>query len=150
MPIISNSIGELISDIAQKNSDRDALVYTEAGQRYSYQDLSYEVDRAARGFLSRGIRPGDKIALWSPNVPEWMIAFLGLAKMGAVTVPIDPAATKDNLYPGAIRKPWVCYGRYYRGRGHAGHGILRKTRYLSFRTHHRHQWISRHRPDFVE
>ncbi len=98
MPIISNSIGELISDIAQKNSDRDALVYTEAGQRYSYQDLSYEVDRAARGFLSRGIRPGDKIALWSPNVPEWMIAFLGLAKMGAVTVPIDPAATKDNLY----------------------------------------------------
>ena len=98
MPIISNSVGELISDIAQKNSDRDALVYTEAGQRYSYQNLSYEVDRAARGFLNRGIRPGDKIALWSPNVPEWMIAFLGLAKMGAVTVPIDPAATKDNLY----------------------------------------------------
>ena len=98
MSIIKNSIGELISDIAQKNSNRDALVHTEAGQRFSYQDLSYEVDRAARGFLSRGIRPGDKIALWSPNVPEWMIAFLGLAKMGAITVPIDPAATKDNLY----------------------------------------------------
>jgi len=98
MPIISSSIGELIADIAQKNPDRDALVYTEADRRYSYQDLSHEVDRAARGFLSRGIRPGDKIALWIPNVPEWMIAFLGLAKMGAVIVPIDPAATKDNLY----------------------------------------------------
>ena len=98
MSKIKNSIGELISDIAQKNSDRDALVHTEAGQRYNYQELSHEIDRAARGFLSRGIRPGDKIALWSPNVPEWMVAFLGLAKIGAITVPIDPAAAKDNLF----------------------------------------------------
>jgi len=98
MSIIRKSINELISDIAKKNSDRDALVHTETGQRYSYQDLSNEIDRAARGFLSRGIRPGDKIALWSPNVPEWIVTFLGLAKIGAVTVPVDPAATKDNLY----------------------------------------------------
>jgi len=98
MSNIRNSIGDLISDIAQKNSDRDALVHTEAGQRYSYRDLSHEIARTARGFLSRGIRPGDKIALWSPNLPEWMVAFLGLAKIGAITVPIDPAAAKDNLY----------------------------------------------------
>jgi len=98
MSKIRNSIGELISDIAQKNSDRDALVHTEAGQRHSYQDLSHEIDRAARGFLSRGIRPGDKIALWSDNVPQWLVAFLALAKIGAITVPIDPAAAKDNLY----------------------------------------------------
>ena len=98
MPIIQKSIGNLISEIASANSNRDAMVHTEAGQRYSYQELSHEIDRAARGFLSRGIRPGDKIALWSPNVPEWMVAFLGLAKIGAITVPIDPAAAKDNLY----------------------------------------------------
>ncbi len=98
MPIIRKSIGELISEIAQTNSDRDALVHTEAGRRYSYQELSHEIDRAARGFLSRGIRPGDKIALWSANVPEWMVAFLGLAKIGAITVPIDPAATRENLH----------------------------------------------------
>ena len=98
MSIIRKSIGGLISDIAQTNSDRNALVHAEAGQRYSYQDLVHEVDRAARGFLNLGIRPGDKIALWSANVPEWMIAFLGLAKLGAITVPIDPAAATDNLY----------------------------------------------------
>ena len=98
MSIIRKSIGGLISDIAQKNSIRDALVHPEAGQRYTYDDLAHEIDRAARGFISLGIRPGDKIALWSANVPEWMIAFLGLAKLGAITVPIDPAATTDNLY----------------------------------------------------
>jgi len=98
MSIIQKSIGNLISEIASANSNRDALVHTETGQRYNYQELSHEIDRAARGFLSQGIRPGDKIALWSPNVPEWMIAFLGLAKIGAITVPIDPAAAKDNLF----------------------------------------------------
>jgi fatty-acyl-CoA synthase len=98
MSAIRKSIGELISNIAQKQSDRDALVHTETGHRYSYRDLSKEIDRAALGFLSLGIRPGDKIALWSANVPEWMVAFLGLAKIGALTVPIDPGAATDNLY----------------------------------------------------
>ena len=97
MSIIQKSIGQLLSEVAKANSDRDALVHTEIGNRYSYESLSQELDRAARGFLSRGIKPGDKIALWSPNVPQWLFAMLGLAKIGAVTVPVDPAATKDNL-----------------------------------------------------
>ena len=92
------SIGQLLSEVAKTNSDRDALVHTEIGKRYSYESLSQELDRAARGFLSRGIKPGDKIVLWSPNIPQWLFAMLGLAKIGAVIVPVDPATTKDNLY----------------------------------------------------
>ena len=98
MSNINMSIGEIIKDIAHKNSDQDALVHTETGHRYSFQDLSREIDQAACGFLSQGIRPGDKIALWLTNAPEWMVSFLGLAEIGAITVPVDPAATKDNLY----------------------------------------------------
>ena len=98
MSIIRKSIGRFILDIAKQNSKKDALVHTEAGCRYNFQDLSREIDRAARGFLSQGIRPGDRIALWSSNAPEWMIAFLGMAKIGVITVPIDPAAPRDNLY----------------------------------------------------
>lgn len=98
MSIIRITIGKIISEIAQKNSGRDALVHTEAGRRYSYQDLSHAIDQAACGFLSLGIRSGDRIALWSANAPEWMVSFLGLAKIGAITVPIDPAAAKENLH----------------------------------------------------
>jgi fatty-acyl-CoA synthase len=98
MSIIQKSIGQLLSEVAKANSDRDALVHTEIGKRYSYESLSQELDRAARGFLSRGIKPGDKIALWSPNIPQWLFAMLGLARIGAVIVPVDPATTKDNLY----------------------------------------------------
>ncbi len=51
MSIIQKSIGKLLSDVVNANSDRDALVHTEIGNRYNYENLSQELDRAARGFL---------------------------------------------------------------------------------------------------
>ena len=98
MTFIQKTIGQVFSDIARAHSKRDALVHTEIGIRYNYESLSREIDRTARGFLSSGIQSGDKVALWSPNIPEWIFAMLALAKIGAITVPIDPAATKDNLH----------------------------------------------------
>jgi acyl-CoA synthetase (AMP-forming)/AMP-acid ligase II len=98
MTIIRKTIAQMIDDIAQQYSNRDALVHTELGMRYDYKSLSQCIDRASLGFLSRGIRTGDRVALWSPNIPEWIFSMLGLAKIGAVTVPIDPSATKENLH----------------------------------------------------
>ena len=92
--IIQKTIGQVISEIARLYPNRDALVHTEIGIRYNYKQLSHEIDRTARGFLNQGIKPGDKVALWSSNVPEWIFSVLGLAKIGAITVPIDPAASK--------------------------------------------------------
>ena len=97
MTIIRQTIGELIAETAQTYPNRDAIVHTEIGIRYNYENLSQVIDRAARGFLSRGIKPGDRMAIWSHNVPEWIFSLLGLAKIGVITVPIDPATTRDNL-----------------------------------------------------
>ena len=96
--VIQQSIGEVLEDICSRYADRHALVHTEAGIRYTYSRLSQEIERVARGFLRFGIEPGDKVALWAPNIHEWLLVFLGLAKIGAVTVPIDPAAAKENLH----------------------------------------------------
>ena len=97
MRYIQQTIGQRLDDIAGENAPRDALIHTESDVRYTYELLSQEIDRVARGFICRGIAPGDKVAIWSSNVPEWLIAWLGLAKMGAITVPIDPAASSENL-----------------------------------------------------
>ena len=91
------TISQMLSDIRCAYPERDAVVHTEFGIRYNYDRLSMEIDKVALGFLSRGIQSGDKVAIWAPNIPEWMIAMLALAKIGAITVPIDPAAKKDNL-----------------------------------------------------
>ncbi len=97
MTVIRETIGQMLDDIARKNAPRDALVHVESGIRYSYDLLSQEIDRVARGFIYRGVARGDKVAICSPNVPQWLIALLGLTKMGAITVPIDPAASRDSL-----------------------------------------------------
>ncbi len=98
MTIIHKTIGQMMTDIAQTYSERDALIHTEVGIRYSYNSLSNQIDRAARGFLHQGIRPGDKVALWAPNLPEWIFSMLALAKIGAMVVPIDPAASTDTSH----------------------------------------------------
>ena len=58
MSIIQKSIGQLLSEVAKTNSDRDALVHTEIGKHYSYESLSQELDRAARGVFKPGHKTG--------------------------------------------------------------------------------------------
>ncbi len=98
MDFIRKTIGQAINTIAQEHSDTDAIVHTEMGVRYDYGSLLTEVDQAAMGLIKAGIKRGDKVALWAPNIPEWIISMLALAKMGAITVPIDPGAGRDDLH----------------------------------------------------
>jgi len=98
MDFIHKSIGQALESIASENPSRDALIHTEEGIRYSYRRLLNHIDRIAGGFSKYGIQAGDKVALWASNVSEWLPALLGLAKIGGVTVPIDPAATKENVF----------------------------------------------------
>jgi len=97
MTAIQKTIGQMLADIAAKHASREALVHTESDVRCTYTLLSQKIDRVARGFIHHGVARGDKVAIWSPNVPQWLIALLGLAKMGAIAVPVDPAASRDNL-----------------------------------------------------
>jgi fatty-acyl-CoA synthase len=97
MTVIQQTIGQILDDIAGIHAQQDALVHAESGVRYTYDLLSQEIDRVARGFICRGIARGDKVAIWSPNTSLWLIAWLGLVKIGAVTVPVDPDASRDNL-----------------------------------------------------
>jgi fatty-acyl-CoA synthase len=98
MDIIRKTIGEIIGTIAREHPDDDAIIHTEMGVRYDYGSLLREVDQAAMGLIKAGIQRGDKVALWAPNIPEWIISMLALAKMGAITVPIDPGAGRDDLH----------------------------------------------------
>jgi len=97
MQIIQQTIGQLLHGVAQGYYDRDALIHTEMGFRYSYGVLWREVEGVARGFMKMGIKGGDRVGLWASNIPEWIISFVALARIGAVAVPIDPGAGKDDL-----------------------------------------------------
>src|SRR5438093_7582025 len=79
--------GDLPDDAAARWGDREALVFRE--RRYTFRQIAAEVDRVARGLIRAGVQPGEKVALWLVNCPEWIFALFALAKIGAVHVPIN-------------------------------------------------------------
>ena len=54
-------------------------------------------DQLAQGMMSVGVKRGDKIGVWAHNIPEWVFLFLGISKLGAVMVPINPNARSRDL-----------------------------------------------------
>ena len=98
MQVIHKTISELLEEITAAYPQKDAIIHTEMDVRYNFKRLSREIDCSARGFIKKGIGAGDKVGLWAHNSPEWLLSFLGLTKIGAITVPIDPNATTENLH----------------------------------------------------
>jgi fatty-acyl-CoA synthase len=79
--------GELPAEAARRFGAREALAFK--GRRYSFEEIARAVDVAARGFLHLGVQPGDKVAIWLTNCPEWIVAMFALARIGAVHVPVN-------------------------------------------------------------
>jgi long-chain acyl-CoA synthetase len=66
---------------------RTAVVW--AGMRLSYAQLDGMASQVAAGLVAMGIRPGDHVALLSPNLPYFPVAYFGILKAGAVVVPLN-------------------------------------------------------------
>lgn len=91
------AIGDLFDEVASRFPDRDALIDIPRSRRYSYRELSAIVNRLAKGFLKLGIARGEHLALWTPNVSEYIITELAAAKIGAVLVSVDTNAQTPQL-----------------------------------------------------
>ncbi|MHA3791208.1 AMP-binding protein [Sphingomonas sp. YL-JM2C] len=61
----------------------------EGGRDLSYAELGEEIDRCAAAFVASGIQRGDRVALWAPNVWEWVVVSLAALKAGALLVPVN-------------------------------------------------------------
>ena len=97
METIHKTIGQVIDEIAQIHAADLCVVHAESSVRYSYDQMLEEVRNIAVGLFTSGVKKGDRVALWAPNIPEWIISMLALAKIGAVTVPVDPGADGQAL-----------------------------------------------------
>jgi acyl-CoA synthetase (AMP-forming)/AMP-acid ligase II len=81
------SVPALARSAAERFGDDEALVDDDV--RLSFAELWTEATRAARGFRVAGVEPGDRVAIWAPNVWEWPIVLLGAQIAGAVVVPLN-------------------------------------------------------------
>ena len=76
-----------LEDSARSHPDRDAVVLGDT--RLTYAQVDGFANRVANLLCSRGIRPGDKVALSCPNLPYFPIVYYGILKAGAVVVPLN-------------------------------------------------------------
>ncbi|MES3018359.1 MAG: long-chain fatty acid--CoA ligase [Bacteroidota bacterium] len=86
--------------ISQKEFDKEDIVATKingAWIKYSTQRFVHEVDSVSRGLISKGIKKGDKVAIMSPNRPEWNICDFGIMQMGATQVPMYPTLAENDI-----------------------------------------------------
>jgi long-chain acyl-CoA synthetase len=66
-------------------------------EQYTFEDVRELTLRAAGFFAHKGIHHGDRIILFSNNMPEWGMTYFGILKAGATAVPIDPASSVDEI-----------------------------------------------------
>ena len=69
--------------------DRAALVFDETGETLTFSALAARVDRVAAALAGTGIERSDRVAIMLPNRVEWPLAWLALARIGAVMVPVN-------------------------------------------------------------
>lgn len=99
-PLRDLTIGGLLREVAAAVPDRVALVAgvpdVDARRQWTYAELLDESTRAARALCAR-FEPGERIAVWAPNVPEWMILEFASAMAGLVLVTVNPAFRAQEL-----------------------------------------------------
>jgi fatty-acyl-CoA synthase len=96
-PLLGETIGRCLDRIAGEHGDREALVSVFQDMRFTYGELREVVNQAARAFMALGVQRGDRVAIWSTNNYEWVVAQYATAKVGAILVNINPAYQTHEL-----------------------------------------------------
>jgi acyl-CoA synthetase (AMP-forming)/AMP-acid ligase II len=87
LPYPYQTLPQVVTWAAREFGDAPALI--DGDLRLSFRQLLEQTDRAARAFLAAGLRRGDRVAVWAPNIGEWVIAATGLQAAGGVLVPLN-------------------------------------------------------------
>jgi fatty-acyl-CoA synthase len=96
-PLLEQTIPQVLAATAARRGPHPAAIFCEAGKRYTWTELAREVDAVAAGLLALGLQKGDRVGIWSPNRPEWLVTQFATARIGVVLVTINPAYRTSEL-----------------------------------------------------
>jgi acyl-CoA synthetase (AMP-forming)/AMP-acid ligase II len=91
------SLTQLILENAGRYGDKPALIDGTSGRAITYRELVERIERAAGSLHARGFGKGDCLAIFSPNVPEYAIAFHAAARLGGIVTTINPLYTAEEV-----------------------------------------------------
>ena len=90
------TIGGVLRETAARHGVREAIVFPKLGRRWTWRELESEVFAAARGLLALGIRPGEHVAIWATNVPEWVMLQYAAAKSARCSSTSTPPIARSS------------------------------------------------------
>ena len=99
-PILETTVGGILRDAAEAGPDDPALIGghpdPQQRRRWTYGELLEDAERCAHALLGR-FAPGERIAVWAPNIPEWEVVEFGAALAGMTLVTVNPAYKPGEL-----------------------------------------------------
>jgi acyl-CoA synthetase (AMP-forming)/AMP-acid ligase II len=81
------TIPGVVRRAAERYADVEGIV--DGDVRWSFAELASEIDAVARSMIASGVEPGDKVAIWAPNIWEWAVTALGCHSVGGVVIPLN-------------------------------------------------------------
>ena len=97
VPLIGVTIGPYLASVAVRHGDSDAVVVPHQNVRWTYREFDERVTRVAAGLLRLGLRPGDRVGIWSQNCAEWVLVQFATARAGLIMVNINPSYRRSEL-----------------------------------------------------
>ena len=89
------TLGQLVDEAAARWGEREALAFE--GQRWNWRAFQAETDAVAKGLMALGVEPGERVAVWMTNRPEWLWLMFALGKIGACIVPLNTRYRTDDV-----------------------------------------------------
>ena len=89
--LIDLTFPQVLDRMVEEFPDQYAFRYTTLDYTRTYSEFRDDVDTFARSLIAMGVRPGDHVAIWATNVPQWYITFWATTKIGAVLVTVNTA-----------------------------------------------------------
>lgn len=96
-PLWNKTVWQVLEDAATARPEGAAAVFREHAVTYTWASLRAAAARLADGLLALGLAPGDRLGIWSPNRPEWLLTQFATARIGVILVTINPAYRTSEL-----------------------------------------------------
>ena len=89
--LIECTFPQLLDRMVDEFPDQLAFKYFTLDYTRTYSEFRDDVDKTARALIALGVKPGDKVAVWASNVPQWYLTFWATTKIGAILVTVNTA-----------------------------------------------------------
>jgi fatty-acyl-CoA synthase len=97
MELLEYTLGGMLEKWASESPDHEFMVYPDRNLRFTYSRFNHRVNQLAKGLMSIGVKPGDKVGIWANNVPDWSTFMYATAKIGAILVTVNTSYKLTEL-----------------------------------------------------